>query len=274
MSAEPHDDAEEPAVRTIAFTRYDAPSITAASWACCNAATHVPGCPEWTPRPPFPGLRPRLTTFEERTATLRALVTLGFMADEKRRQREFADRLFNSDGMPWQPSIEREPDQQGTGPLDGITVRRAVADHEDVEALRTGFDRNAYTFLMSRSEAIAYGLAEPTDEERAALAAEAEATRGAREEAAARAREDAVALIGHLAEPTRPALRAVIDLHAPHRSEWTSWLTCRGCPGGDEYVEWPCPTVEAIAEVCGWPCPSPFSIPVDVISVSDVDGIE
>jgi hypothetical protein len=62
----------------------------------------------------------------------------------------------------------------------------------------------------------------------------------------------------HLAllEATDGALRAVVELHAPH---WDgSWWWCNGCDAGayaEEKADWPCSTADLITEqlgVAGW----------------------
>lgn len=48
-----------------------------------------------------------------------------------------------------------------------------------------------------------------------------------------------------------PALRVVLDLHAPNRVEWLHGGHCTGCDanGHDcDHPEWPCRTIQAIAE--------------------------
>lgn len=58
---------------------------------------------------------------------------------------------------------------------------------------------------------------------------------------------------GHLRllEASGPVLRAVVELHAP---VWSTWWHCDGCDLGvhaEDTPDWPCSTVELIAEQLG-----------------------
>src|SRR5262245_54146892 len=70
--------------------------------------------------------------------------------------------------------------------------------------------------------------------------------------------------------PIVDALRATVELHKPERShvsvavngksEPAGWLVCHGCDhaGYDwEYPDWPCSTIEVIAEQLGEPTDAP-----------------
>lgn len=77
-------------------------------------------------------------------------------------------------------------------------------------------------------------MREPTDEQKAAVAArEAERT-----EAKKRVEAAVIAV-------TEPALRAVLDLHRDTGYE------CYGCDSGEYGAQWPCPTIETVAPFIG-----------------------
>lgn len=234
---------------------------------------------------------PRDLTGDETTETLMAAIHLSLKAAYDEHMAEVSHQILWGDGMGpsgitsdamepteprgrdlWAPILQPSAfvnltadDVTGAVPPGTVPV---VARTEETFGLNV--ERNQYMFRVSREYAVAFGLVEPNDAERAAMAAESALLA----ERVARVRVEFQTLVEHLAHPTRPALRAVIDLHAPHRSEYDSRLTCRGCPSGEDWADWPCSTIEAIAKVCGWPCPDPWLIPADVIPVSDVDANE
>lgn len=98
------------------------------------------------------------------------------------------------------------------------------------------------TVPVSREMAIIYGLVEPTDAERAAMDAEsAKWTAWKQRQDARQARG-----LASLREVAGPLVRRLLDLHAADdRGE------CLGCDSSGyeaERPEWPCRTVDAIAE--------------------------
>jgi hypothetical protein len=116
---------------------------------------------------------------------------------------------------------------------------------------------NSVTFAISRTMALDFGLVEPTPEEAAQRAAEVERHRA---ESAARwpAWETALAALAAL---DNPIVRAVLDHHRPSDDKWLPT-----CDGGCDYAgfegeppEWPCSTVELIAETAGIDMPPAYT---------------
>jgi hypothetical protein len=109
------------------------------------------------------------------------------------------------------------------------------------------FHRNRFTLVISRGQALDFGLAEPTPQEAADRAAESARWRVKR--AAAEARQ-AEWFAGIRAE-AGPLGQAMLDLHVPD-----AYGDCEGC-GFEQFagLAWPCATVLAAAEAAGTPEP-------------------
>lgn len=118
------------------------------------------------------------------------------------------------------------------------------------------FTRNAIAIRISREEAVGMGLVEPTPEEAG------ERAERARQHDIKRAAAWAVydAARPALASVSDPVARTVLDLH---RSETVESPKCEGCDmdGYDaERPDWPCRTVQAVAEHYGIDLPDPWLI--------------
>jgi hypothetical protein len=127
-----------------------------------------------------------------------------------------------------------------------------AAGADDIEALAEAqavapmnLHKNSFAIRISREDAIAFGLEEPTPQEAADRAAEHEQWR-----IESAAREMALAdAYGRLLDAVSPEGRLVLELHEADDSEYLR--ACQGCDfsGGEgEPPDWPCRTVLALAE--------------------------
>lgn len=138
--------------------------------------------------------------------------------------------------------------------------------HELLTDARQWVEPNAFTMMVPRSEALAWGHAEPTQEE--VDAARARVPERYAEQVTAW--EATRAFLAALDAADLPPLgKRILELH--QRASDHAYAECRECDG-NHGSEWPCATVRAVCTIAEVDVPDDLVYKVPVLSIPDPDN--